>query len=62
VSVGLVAAIAIDRASGGAMMSGTGALLVPVTVGLMLIVGLLAATGPARRGLRVQPTEALRAE
>ncbi|MBW8868913.1 MAG: ABC transporter permease [Acidobacteria bacterium] len=62
VSVGLVAAIAIDRASGGAMMSGTGVLLVPMTVGLMLIVGLLAATGPARRGLRVQPTEALRAE
>jgi putative ABC transport system permease protein len=62
VSVGLVAAIAIDRASGGAMMSGTGLLLMPVTVGLMLIVGLLAATGPARRGLRVQPTEALRAE
>ena len=60
--IGLVATVAIDRASGGAMMSGTGLLLVPVTVGLMLVVGLLAATGPARRGLRVQPTEALRGE
>jgi hypothetical protein len=60
--IGLVATVAIDRASGGTMMSGTGLLLVPVTVALMLVVGLLAATGPARRGLRVQPTEALRAE
>ena len=31
-------------------------------VGLMLVVGLAAAYGPARSGLRVQPTEALRAE
>jgi putative ABC transport system permease protein len=62
--IGLVVTVAIDRANGGAMMSrgGTGLLLVPVTVALMLVVGLLAATGPARRGLRVQPTEALRAE
>jgi ABC-type antimicrobial peptide transport system permease subunit len=27
---------------------------------LMVVVGLLAAAGPARRGLRIQPTEALR--
>ena len=60
--IGLVVTIAINRVSGGAMMSGTGLLLVPVTVALMLVVGLLAATGPVRRGLRVQPTEALRAE
>jgi putative ABC transport system permease protein len=29
---------------------------------LMLGVGLLAATGPARRGLRIQPSDALRAD
>jgi ABC-type antimicrobial peptide transport system permease subunit len=29
---------------------------------VMIVVGLIAAIGPARRGLRVQPTEALRAE
>jgi predicted permease len=62
VGIGLVVTVAIDRASGGTMMSATGLLLVPVTVALMLVVGLLAAVGPARRGLRVQPTEALRAE
>ena len=60
--IGLVVAIAIDRGSGGTLMSGTGLVLFPATVALMLVVGLLAATGPARRGLRVQPTEALRAE
>jgi len=43
-------------------MEGTGLLLVPGTAAFMLIVGLLAAAGPARRGLRVQPTEALRAD
>ena len=30
--------------------------------GITLNVGLLAAVGPARRGLRIQPTEALRAD
>lgn len=62
VGIGLIVAVAIDRASGGALLSGTGLLFVPATVTLMLIVGLVAATGPARRGLRVQPTEALRSE
>ena len=36
--------------------------LVPVTAVVMTIVGLFATIGPARRGLRIQPTEALRAE
>jgi putative ABC transport system permease protein len=39
-----------------------GLLMVPVVSALMLTVGLLAALGPARRGLAVQPTEALREE
>jgi putative ABC transport system permease protein len=33
-----------------------------VVVAVMMIVGLIAAIGPARRALRVQPTEALRSE
>jgi ABC-type lipoprotein release transport system permease subunit len=37
-------------------------ILLPGVATLMLIVGLLAALGPARRGLAVQPTEALREE
>lgn len=62
VGVGLTAAVALDRASGGVLLDGAGLLLVPGTAAFMLVVGLLAAAGPARRGLRVQPTEALRAE
>jgi ABC-type antimicrobial peptide transport system permease subunit len=62
VGVGLAAAVALDRASGGVLLQGTGVLLVPATAAFMLVVGLLAAAGPARRGLRVQPTDALRTE
>jgi putative ABC transport system permease protein len=62
VGVGLTMAIGIDLAAGGVLMNGRGLFVVPATAVFMLIVGLLAAVGPARRGLRVQPTEALRAE
>jgi ABC-type antimicrobial peptide transport system permease subunit len=37
-------------------------MLFPTVVAVMFAVGLLAAAGPARRGLAVQPTEALRNE
>ena len=36
--------------------------LLPIVAGLMFTVGVFAALGPARRGLAVQPTEALREE
>ena len=59
--LGLAAAVAIDLANGGAMMRGAGLLLVPGTAVFMLVVGLPAAAGPARRRLSVHPPEALRA-
>jgi predicted permease len=62
VGLGLTMAIGLDVAAGGMLMDGTGLLVVPATAVFMLAVGLLAAAGPARRGLSVQPTEALRAE
>ncbi len=62
VAVGIVMAITIDRASGGELLGYFGGTLVPVTAVLMVVVGLFATIGPARRGLRIQPTEALRAE
>jgi predicted permease len=62
VGVGLTMAIGLDLAAGGQLMDGTGVLIVPATAAFMVVVGLLAAAGPARRGLRVQPTEALRSE
>jgi ABC-type antimicrobial peptide transport system permease subunit len=36
--------------------------VLPGAAAFMLIVGVLAALGPARRGLRIDPTEALRSE
>ena len=62
VGVGLVVAVALDLLAGGEMLEGAGLLTVPATAAFMFVVGLIAAAGPARRGLRVQPTEALRAE
>ena len=47
---------------GGTMMGGKEFVLLPAVAGLMFVVGVLAAVGPARRGLSVQPTEALREE
>jgi hypothetical protein len=62
VLAGLVVAAVLDRAMGGGPLAGKGMLLLPLVAGFMVLVGLLAAVGPARRGLAVQPTEALREE
>jgi predicted permease len=62
IAVGLIAATGLDAASGGQLMGGRAVVLLPSVVAVMLAVGLLAAIGPARRGLGIQPTEALRDE
>ncbi|MGD2070579.1 MAG: hypothetical protein PVI57_18035, partial [Gemmatimonadota bacterium] len=58
---GLALSAVLERAFGhGEVERGFG---VPVAVvALMMAVGLLATLGPARRGLSVQPTEALKGE
>jgi ABC-type lipoprotein release transport system permease subunit len=43
-------------------MGGNALIILPSVVAVMSTVGLLAAIGPARRGLAVQPTDALREE
>jgi predicted permease len=62
VAVGLAFADVADRLAGGEMLAGRETLLLPGVAALMVLVGVLAAWGPARRALDVQPTEALRAE
>jgi hypothetical protein len=72
VAIGLVLSLALDRATGGVAMgdpSAAGSVglrgavaLMPIVAAIVMTVGLLAALGPARRGLAVQPTEALREE
>jgi hypothetical protein len=60
-AVGLGLAVSLDIATGGWVMGGQ-AILLPIVVAIVMTVGLLAAFGPARRGLAVQPVEALREE
>lgn len=70
VAVGLIVALAVEVATNGLVMGGglspangglRGAVvLMPIVAVIVMVVGLLAALGPARRGLAVEPTEALR--
>jgi predicted permease len=63
VLAGLVLVVVVDRlAIGGELLSRTGLIVIPVTALFMIAVGMIAAAGPARYGLRIQPTEALRSE
>jgi hypothetical protein len=55
-------AVPYREMTGGLVTAGEMAGLTIGVVLLMLVVGLGAAYGPARRGLRIQPTEALRAD
>lgn len=41
-------------------MSGHAALVLPIVATVVLMVGMLAVLTPARRGWRIQPTDALR--
>ena len=62
VAMGLVVAGIAEFMTPGGNIGGRGLVLFPVVVGVMFVVGIVAAAGPARRGLSVQPTEALRNE
>jgi hypothetical protein len=62
VALGVGVALLIDGASGGEALRGSGGLLLSGTALVMSVVGLLAALGPARRGLGIEPSEALKGE
>jgi predicted permease len=62
VAAGIAMAIGADRLSGGDLFGREAAILVPAVSAMLSITGLLAAFGPARRGLRIQPTQVLRDE
>jgi hypothetical protein len=61
-AIGLGAAALGDRLGGGELFGDKAGILLPAFGVAMTVVALLAAVGPARRGLRIQPSEALRAE
>ncbi|MDQ3518860.1 MAG: ABC transporter permease [Gemmatimonadota bacterium] len=66
ISVGIVIGIALagvmDHALNGGATGGRGIYLLAAVAVLMGAVGLVAAIGPARRALRIQPTEALKSD
>ena len=62
VVTGLALVVVADRLSGRQLTSRAGLLVIPVTALFMVAIGMIAAAGPARHGLRIQPTEALRSE
>lgn len=63
IGVGTLCSGIVNALTGGEMTAGQGGwFLLPVVAALMASVGLVAAFGPARRALRIQPTEALKAE
>lgn len=64
-AIGLAVGVAVASLLNGMAQNLTGAhtvFFVSAAAGLMMLVGLLATLGPARRGLRIQPMEALRAD
>ena len=58
----LLGAMAIAPASDDVVLAGRLAIVTPAIALIMVVVGVVAAYGPARRSLRIQPTEAVRAE
>jgi putative ABC transport system permease protein len=63
VVVGLgLAALLFEEITNNAVTSAQGAILLSAVALIMTAVGLLAAIGPARRGLRIDPTESLRTD
>ena len=61
-ALGMCGAIGLELLLEGETFRGNGAVILPIVAVVMTLVGLGAALGPARRGLQIHPTEALRAE
>jgi len=62
VVLGALGAKAIAPLSDDVVLAKRLAIVTPAIALIMVVVGVVAAYGPARRSLRIQPTEAVRAE
>jgi hypothetical protein len=60
--VGSAVAFLLDRVAGGAMLGEEAAVLLALVASMVLLSGLLATLGPARRAWRTHPMDALREE
>ncbi len=59
-ALGMAPWVVLEKASRDDIVRGNAAVVLPVVALFMMAVGFLAALGPARRCLRIEPTEALR--
>jgi putative ABC transport system permease protein len=62
VVLGVGAALLLDASADGEALGGQKGMLLSSTVLLMSVVGLVAVSGPARRGLQIAPSEALKGD
>lgn len=62
IAIGTVGAGALSKLAGATASFSELAIMLAQVAALMVLVGVLASIGPARRALRVQPTEALKGE
>ena len=58
--LGMAVAALLDRAADGGLMRGQATVAISAVVLLLVLTGFLAALGPVRQGLSIEPTEALR--
>lgn len=61
-ALGLIAAVGLEQILEGDMVRHYRAMLLPLVALLMMTLGAIAAIGPVRQGLRIQPFDALRDE
>lgn len=59
-ALGALMCLGLEWAAGGNLFQGSGAIVLPAVAIAIMLVGLAATAGPARRCLEIQPTEALR--
>jgi hypothetical protein len=60
--VGILGAIGVEQVFEGGMLRSQHAVILPLVALVMTAAGVVASIGPAREGLRIQPTDALREE
>jgi putative ABC transport system permease protein len=60
--IGMAIAAAFDNGTASEFTGGAGLRILPLVAAFVLLIGLAAAAGPARRALSIEPTEALRAQ
>jgi putative ABC transport system permease protein len=62
VSIGIIVTVAIDAADGGDLLGERRAIILLTVAAISALVAALSTIGPARRGLAIQPSEAIRDE